>query len=274
MAATLILVLVIIVVGCKNKSPSVEKNQPVVTSKQISSYTPREIDNMLRHIEERKVTLITEYPGNKVHIYNKVSEDDLHILVGFFKKKLYYKSRRNRKMPLKNTISKLYKTISAAFIAGADQLLMNIFLKGGRGLKYAKELALSKNEILQALDIADKVLKQSKRFGSLGTEIPKCLFNDNTYNYLDIGTECSAAIDFFVIGPSGHIRVCNHSQINICNYKDIDKLKANIYWQKFAQKDYLPNECYSCNDFGKCDGGCREEAHIINGSINALHELL
>ena len=40
--------------GCKNKSPSVEKNQPVVTSKQISSYTPREIDNMLRHIEENK----------------------------------------------------------------------------------------------------------------------------------------------------------------------------------------------------------------------------
>lgn len=174
----------------------------------------------------------------------------------------------------KKNLSELFETISAAFLAGADQLLMNIFLKGGRGLQHAEDLALSHDQIIEALDQAEKVLQKAGRFGSVGTELPKCLLYGKKYERLDVAFQCSAAVGFFVIGPSGYARVCNHSQINLCHYRDIESLKMNPYWQKFAQKDYLPGKCFTCSELGRCDGGCREEAHIMSGKVNSLHELV
>ena len=174
----------------------------------------------------------------------------------------------------KKNLHELYETISAAFLAGADQLLMNVFLKGGRGLRYADSLALSQREIVEALDQAEAVLQLARRFGSVGTELPKCLLYGHNYEKLDVATRCSAAVGFFVVGPSGHIRVCNHSQVNLCSYKDIESLKTNDYWRTFTQKAYLPDKCYACADLGSCDGGCREEANIVNGAANACNEMV
>jgi len=69
-------------------------------------------------------------------------------------------------------------------LAGADQLLMNIFLKGGRGLRYVNDLSLSSNEIIEALDQTERVLQSAGRFGSVGTELPKCLVNGKQYEKL------------------------------------------------------------------------------------------
>jgi len=119
-----------------------------------------------------------------------------------------------------------------------------------------------------------QVLKTAGRFGSVGTELPKCLLRNKQYEKLDIASRCSAATGFFVVGPSGYIRVCNHSQINLCHYHDIEKLKTDEYWGKFTQKKYLPQKCFSCTQLGRCDGGCREEAHIVGGNIDSVHELV
>ncbi len=167
----------------------------------------------------------------------------------------------------------LYETIAAAFLAGADQLLMNVFLKGGRGLKYSDELALTRDEIVAALNIAEQVLETSGRFGSVGTELPKCLLGGKQYKRLEVASICSAGVGFFVIDPSGYIRVCNHSQVRLCHYRDIEQLKANPYWRTFTQKEYLPKQCLPCGQSGDCDGGCREEAHIVSGAVDAQNEL-
>lgn len=89
-----------------------------------------------------------------------------------------------------------------------------------------------------------------------------------------MASRCSAGIGFFVIGPSGYARVCNHSQENLAHYRDIEKLKTDDYWRRFAQKEYLPQKCFSCADAGDCDGGCREEAHIVGGCVDFQHELV
>jgi len=174
----------------------------------------------------------------------------------------------------KKNLHELYETISAGFLAGADQLLLNMFLKGGRGLKYARELALSTQEMLAAMSTAEEVLEKSGRFGNLGTELPKCLLRGHKFKRLNPAHKCSAAKGFFVLGPSGYIRVCNHSQKNLCRYPDIETLKTDPYWKTFTQKTYLPEKCFSCDDAQDCDGGCREEAHILSGSAAALHELV
>lgn len=172
----------------------------------------------------------------------------------------------------KKNLNELYKNIAAAFLTGAGQLLLNIFLKGGCGLKHAGGLSLSKEEIITALDTAEKVLCEAGRNGSLGTEVPKCLIETKKYSRLNVAHRCSAAKGFFVIDPSGYLRVCNHSQTRLNHYTDIDSLKTNKYWLDFALSRYIPQACLFCPEISSCDGGCREEANILHSSINAEND--
>jgi len=174
----------------------------------------------------------------------------------------------------RKNLPELYETIAAALLAGADQLLMNVFLKGGRGLRYAEELVLSPQEIARALEQAEQVLGEAGRFGNIGTELPVCLIPKKDFKRLEIASRCSAATGFFVVGPSGHIRVCNHSPVRLAHYKDIEALKDDAYWRRFTQKEYLPQKCLSCAEMGRCDGGCREEANVVSGTVDAVHELV
>ena len=174
----------------------------------------------------------------------------------------------------RRNLPELYETIAAAFLAGASQLLMNRFLPGGRGLAHASELTLDAAGVRQMLDTAEAVQTAAGRYGSVGTELPKCAFEPGRYKRLTVGTRCSAALGFFVVGPDGHTRVCNHSPVNLVHVREIDKLKDHPYWRTFTQKQYLPAACADCAQAGDCDGGCREAAHIHGGSVDAQDPLL
>lgn len=184
------------------------------------------------------------------------------------------------KMDIPNTVNitvtrlnihELYETISSALIAGAHFVLLNRFLPGGRGLKYAKELMLSVEQINTMLEITEEVLIKANRKGSIGTELPKCIIkNIDKYKNLNIGTRCSAGIDFFAIDPSGYIRACNHSPQRIIHFSELEKLKTHEQWKVFTLKQYHPLMCKSCNLLYSCDGGCREAAHICNGFIDSI----
>jgi radical SAM protein with 4Fe4S-binding SPASM domain len=171
-------------------------------------------------------------------------------------------------------IHELYETIAEALLAGADNLLMNRFLPGGRGLAHADELTLDRDQLRHMLDTAEEVLCKANRKGSVGTELPKCLVEEGRYERLTIGTRCSAARDFFVVGPSGHLRVCNHSPVRLHHVRDVEQLKLDPYWQRFVTKDYLPHACDACTLLTSCDGGCREAAHIVGGEVNAPDPVL
>ena len=173
----------------------------------------------------------------------------------------------------RRNLPELYQTISAAFLAGAQQLLMNRFLPGGRGLSHP-EWVLDVGEINQMLDVAEEALTDAGRFGSLGTELPKCIVRKAKYERLTVGTRCAAALEFFVIGPSGWVRVCNHSQVELVPVTEIDSLRQHPYWRRFTQKDYLPTVCSDCQHMAACDGGCREAAHIMGGALDAPDPLL
>ncbi len=171
-------------------------------------------------------------------------------------------------------IHELRETLSAALLAGAGQLLMNRFLPGGRGLSNAHKLALSETQILEMLSTADDVLTRAGRYGNLGTEIPLCVLNKVELKTLEAGTRCSAAQGFFVIGPSGFVRVCNHSEIRLDHFMSWKELKHNEYWNTFRMRKYLPAECNDCSLKLDCDGGCREAAHITGGKVCSKDPLL
>ena len=91
---------------------------------------------------------------------------------------------------------------------------------------------------------------------------------------LNVATKCSAANRFFVLGPSGYVRVCNHSEHRLLFIRDWKDLKHHEYWKTFVMKRYLPGICGDCNSRTGCDAGCREAAHIVGGSIDSPDPIL
>lgn len=163
----------------------------------------------------------------------------------------------------------LGRITAAALLSGAERILLNRFLPGGRGLRFVRILELSPGELTRMLDVAEKALTAAGRFGTLGTEVPRCLINPSRYKRLRVSSRCAAGIYFFVVGPSGYIRVCNHSPVRLNHLDDIAGLKSNAYWMCFTQKRSLPEICSDCSQITECDGGCREAAHIVGGSPSA-----
>ena len=59
----------------------------------------------------------------------------------------------------------LYETIANGLIAGADTLLLNRFLIGGRGIRNKEKLSFNTEEINGMLDVAESILEKSNRMG-------------------------------------------------------------------------------------------------------------
>lgn len=170
----------------------------------------------------------------------------------------------------KKNIGELYENIALPVLHGATYILLNRFLPGGRGMQNTQYL-LSVDEINEMFDIAEEVLSRAGVFGHVGTELPYCIIkNPSKYTYLQISSLCAAAKEFFVIDPSGYVKVCNHSPHRICKWTEIETLWRDRYWNAFAHKDYIPQACKGCKNLDKCDGGCREAAHVYFGAIDDI----
>jgi len=164
----------------------------------------------------------------------------------------------------------LYETIANGLLAGADTVLLNRFLAGGRGLSYIKELSLSRQQLNEMLDITEEILQLSNRIGSVGTEFPRCVIDDiGKYKRLKIGSLCAAAKSFFVIDPAGWVRACNHSPRKVGHVFNDPMISDADYWNAFTNRAYIPAGCVKCKDVNYCDCGCRETASILYGDICA-----
>jgi len=166
----------------------------------------------------------------------------------------------------------LYETIANAFIAGAETLLLNRFLAGGRGLENTARLSIDNRELNEMLDVAEEIMTTANRIGSVGTEIPVCVIEKGAGHYkkLSVGSICAACKEFFVIDPGGRIRVCNHSPRVVGHALKDPFITDTEYWNRFVERGYIPDVCVLCEDVGYCDCGCRETAYIVNGSLSAL----
>ena len=173
----------------------------------------------------------------------------------------------------KKNYYELFRTISLGLIHGASSVLINRFLPGGRGLIYREELALNHEQLNGMLNTAEEVLTLSNRYGFVGTEIPLCAIDaPEKYKRLRYGTKCAAAKDFFVIDPAGQIRTCNHSPRVVGDIFDEDIIHDTEYWNIFANSNYHPTICQSCNSINMCDCGCREVANILHHPPSAVDD--
>lgn len=231
-------------------------------------------DRVLETLARLEVKLSLSFPGLSTFQHH-TGHDHADMVLERFRmaRKLGVPTTVNSTVTALN-LHELRKTLTAAFLAGAGQLLMNRFLPGGRGLNNVNELSLSAEQALEMLSTADDVLTRAGRAGALGTEMPLCLVNKVELNTLKVGTRCSAAVKFFVVGPSGYVRVCNHSPERLDHISRWRDLKYNGYWKTFTMRSYLPPECGGCRLKLDCDGGCREAAHITGGRVDSTDPLL
>ncbi|HOY65447.1 MAG TPA: radical SAM protein [Candidatus Ozemobacteraceae bacterium] len=169
-------------------------------------------------------------------------------------------------------LPELFETIATGFLNGGRQLLLNRFLPGGRGTG-RQDLCLDRSQLSQMLRTAETVCLEAGRYGSIGTELPRCLVEER-YDRLTVGTRCAGGVDFFAIDPAGRVRPCNHSPVHLGVWHDLPAAISTPYWQRFQTKNFLPSSCRGCGHTLTCDAGCREAAHIASGSLDAPDPLL
>jgi len=224
---------------------------------------------LLRSCLALNVQLSLSLPGLETYHEHTGSGGADEILAVFsLARKMGLKAVANITVTRKN-IDELEATISAALLAGAEQILLNRFMPGGRGLAYA-DLSPRPEDVRRMLGFAEATLSAAQRYGSTGAEIPRCVAESGDFRQLRIGHRCSAGTGFFVIDPSGYVRVCNHSQTRLLPFARWLELKNDPYWRRFQDKTYLPAMCFDCRLRDTCDGGCREAAHIVNGAPDAV----
>ncbi|MCK5000343.1 MAG: radical SAM protein, partial [Anaerohalosphaera sp.] len=212
-------------------------------------------DDILKLCKKYSINLSMSLPGVESFCSHTCASSASHVLNWFGKAKSLGVTTTAGITVTKQNIDELFETISHALIAGADNILLNRFMPGGRGMEYAGQLSLTVEQIGEMLDIAEEVLEKADRYGSLGTEVPKCVVPDkDKYKRIKVSTGCSAAREFFVVGPSGYIRVCNHSPQRLDHCDQIENLKKNDYWRRFVMKDYIPAQCSGCEHLIDCVG--------------------
>ncbi len=221
----------------------------------------------LERLRSLGVNLSISVPGIKTYEQLTGVDGSEHVLTMFeIARELDMKATANIAVTKLN-LPELYENIAYPLISGAEHVLLNRFILGGRGLGH-QELALSVEEINLMLSPAEEVLSKAGKYGHAGTEIPHCVIREpGKYRYLQVSTLCGAAKSFFDLDPSGYIKTCNHSDKRLVRYMEVDSLDENEYWNIFRSRNYRPVMCDGCNNGGFCDGGCREAASIYNGSV-------
>ncbi len=231
-------------------------------------------DRVLDFCARHSVRLSLSLPGLSTYGRHTGSDGADHVLETFGRAKAFgIPTTANITVTALN-LFELDRTMAAALLAGAGQVLLNRFLPGGRGLSHLGELTLSAEQVRAMLETADRILRKAGRPGSLGTETPFCVADPSAYPGIHVGTRCSAAVHFFAVGPSGRVRVCNHSEVQLAHIRDWRTLKTDPYWRTFALRRHSPPGCSRCGSRTMCDAGCREAAHIAAGSPSALDPLI
>lgn len=226
-------------------------------------------DEFLDYIAKRKISICISIPGIETFVEHTGIDNVEYVLSLFEKTKIRGIQATANIAVTKKNLPELYENIAYALIKGADYVLLNRFLPGGRGLKN-QEYLLTKEETNRMLDIAEAVLSKANKYGHIGTELPLCAIDHpERYKHIQVSNLCSAAKGFCVIDPSGYLKVCNHSPVRVCRYDELDTLEQNEYWVRFRSRDYLPKMCKDCDKKDRCDGGCREAAHVSKGDITA-----
>jgi radical SAM protein with 4Fe4S-binding SPASM domain len=245
--------------------------RPVVT---LLSNGRSVTSSVLKKLSDLGVSLSVSLPGLETYRWHTGHEGADMVLDLFGKaRKAGVHVTANITVTRRN-LHELYETMGAAILAGAEQVLLNRFLPGGRGLLHLEELSLGMEHLKEMVTTAEDVLTAAGVPGATGTEFPRCVPGLDDLKNLHVGYRCSAVKNFFTVGPSGYLRGCNHSRVRITHHSTWQQASAHPRWRIFALGTFpLPEHCSDCRLRFQCDAGCPEvhlpgNQEVMNNGIH------
>jgi radical SAM protein with 4Fe4S-binding SPASM domain len=142
---------------------------------------------------------------------------------------------------------------------GADAVALNRFVPTGRGRINQNDLYLKKQDLLTALELADKAAAEAGIFVYTGIPVEPCtaqwkLFPEITFSTCHCG-EVKWAID-----PRGNLRTCEQNPETLGNLLEnsFSEIVENSKNSIDSFRQWRNSEgCFSCSLPGECSGGCR-----------------
>ncbi|MCU0652996.1 MAG: radical SAM protein [Candidatus Pacebacteria bacterium] len=171
---------------------------------------------------------------------------------------------KKRRIPLtlsftitKINIADIGDFIDLGFSFSADNLALNRFVPGGRGLKNIEMLAPSASEFESVLGIANDRAEKYRVPVNITVPVEACRINHKKYPRLNFGA-CVCGRQKWAIDPAGNLRTCEQNPDILGNLleKSFAELIETNPAKKFQESNFHGN-CIECGDFGRCGGGCR-----------------
>jgi radical SAM protein with 4Fe4S-binding SPASM domain len=147
---------------------------------------------------------------------------------------------------------------------GINQIMLNRFNIGGKGISENHNLNLTLNELREAFTVANEVGAKEGLTLTSNVCTPFCILNPDDFPNIKMSSCAANVINMpLTLDIQGNLRLCNHSPVVVGNiYTDsLDVLFNSNYAQEW--KEIIPKECSGCSDYPKCLGGCRAASEQI-----------
>ena len=229
-------------------------------------------DDLLDFLEEHSVNILTSCPSVDEELYKELMGVDCFSI---FLEKLKLTLKRKLRVCVNIVVSKknmhnFDDTIIYLHNIGCDALAVSPMTLN---MTYPRfDLVVSINDIKNV--ILPKVLKIKAELDiKLDMEecLPKCIIPKDFFNenFPFLRRSCSAGYSI-ALACDGSIKPCTHiSSINCGNILTDDLCDCYHRLDLWRKRAFLPERCKECSLVKSCQGGCRAQAKIANGSWNS-----
>ena len=156
-----------------------------------------------------------------------------------------------------DSIGHTLEIIGLAAAVGADAVILNRFVPGGRGSQRSEDLSPTGADLVRTLKAAGEA---SMRLGipvCLGIPVEDCLHPHECLPGISPGS-CACGEWKWAVGPDGTLRHCEQSPHVLGSLLEtpFHLLTSGPEVEDF-RKDDLTGSCRSCGSYATCGGGCR-----------------
>ncbi|MCP4270326.1 MAG: radical SAM protein [Candidatus Brocadiaceae bacterium] len=147
--------------------------------------------------------------------------------------------------------------IDLCFAFSVDSIMLNRFVPGGKSADKYDTFALTREELKEALQIANDKAGSHNITILITIPIEDCIISHSNYPNLRFSS-CLCGLNKWVIDPLGNLRICEQNPEilgNIFSNNTIDLMKSNQVTD--FREDDLKAECTTCKSYRNCKGGCR-----------------
>jgi pyrroloquinoline quinone biosynthesis protein E len=172
---------------------------------------------------------------------------------------------------MKENRGHLEGVLELAFALGAVALSYNRVSPTGRAIHALDRLLPDVDAVEADLEVADRLGRHYGLRVATAMPIPPCLVRTDRFDWVRFGF-CSTGTQSpnITIDPRGNVRSCNlssHIMGNAATDRWRDVMK-DPYPRRFRKT--VPETCRGCHYERLCNGGCKESAFAVHGSIERL----